>query len=407
MSKLTNWIENDKNETINVSANNETLTKILFSYQDPERKTKVLNDEQDKTVKLDDLDTKKQNINNKTKTVKFKQTSEIKENETKQLSKKEINNIKKTKTIGSETIKILDENSCETKYFQPLTREIEEFKSKKELELEQKPNDIEKKEIHDNKKELKKDKFRKKYSVPSFVRIESKFSFMSMIFSLFIFAIGLSCLVATVYAYFKLNQSPYLFIPSSIFAFISLAYFSLNASRYSFFRKEIKLNDGVFDKENPLMSIKRIYKRLCIANFNLNWFCAIVYLWCILGIAMIYLISYFINLFQYTINDFGNLTVNGDITPFITVWSLASVCFVLFPLQVILNIFNRNRKFAIDAFYKTEIISLELQHQYKKSAKWKWIILLITSILLLTLPVIITYFVLKKKGTTAFKLFAK
>ena len=122
---------------------------------------------------------------------------------------------------------------------------------------------------------------------------------------------------------------------------------------------------------------------------------------------MIYLISYFINLFQYTINDFGNLTVNGDITPFITVWSLASVCFVLFPLQVILNIFNRNRKFAIDAFYKTEIISLELQHQYKKSAKWKWIILLITSILLLTLPVIITYFVLKKKGTTAFKLFAK
>ena len=404
MSKITNWIENDKNETINVNVNNESLTKILFSYQDPERKTKVLNNDQDKTVKLDDFNIKEENTSNKTKTIKFKQTSEIKESKYQKEEKKETSNIKKTKTIGNETIRILDENSCATKYFQPTTKEIEEFKPKKELELEQKPTNVENQEL---KKESKKDKFRKKYSVPSFIRIESKFSFMSMLFSLLIFSIGLSCLIATVYAYFKLNQSPYLFIPSSIFGFISLAYFSLNASRYNFFRKEIKLSDGEFDKENPLMSIKRIYKRLCIANFNLNWFCAIVYLWCILGIGMIYLISYFINLFQYTINDFGNLTVNGDITPFITVWSLASVCFVLFPLQVILNIFNRNRKFAIDAFYKTEIISLELQHQYKKSAKWKWIILLITSILLLTLPVIITYFVLKKKGTTAFKLFAK
>ena len=31
MSKITNWIENDKNETINVNVNNESLTKILFS----------------------------------------------------------------------------------------------------------------------------------------------------------------------------------------------------------------------------------------------------------------------------------------------------------------------------------------------------------------------------------------
>ncbi len=145
------------------------------------------------------------------------------------------------------------------------------------------------------------------------------------------------------------------------------------------------------------MSLKRIYKRLSLANFNLNWFSGIVYLWSVFGVAGTYLVTYFINFFQYGVNDFGLLEVAGNTAPNIVMWSFAAASFIILPFQIVLNIVNRVRKNNIDNFYGKEIISDEMILKYKKTAKWKWIVILVLSLIILTLPVVIAYFVLKRK----------
>ncbi len=145
------------------------------------------------------------------------------------------------------------------------------------------------------------------------------------------------------------------------------------------------------------MSLKRIYKRLTLANLNLNWFSLIVYVWSLFGVTGTYLVTYFINLFQYGVNNFSLLEINGDNLPNIIMWSFASLSFFMLPTQILMNFVNSRRKNNIDHFYGKEIISEEMQLKYKKSAKWKWIVILVISLIVFTLPVVITYFVLKKK----------
>ncbi len=202
----------------------------------------------------------------------------------------------------------------------------------------------------------------------------------------------------TCYEVYGNNQSVYYFIPAGIVAFVTLVIFSDRWYTLRRLRREILINNYILETDKPLMSLKRIYKKLVLANYNLNWFSGIIYLWSVLGVTGTYLITYFINYFQYGINNFGLLEISGNIAPTIIMWSFAALSFFMLPVQFILNVINRTRKNNIDEFYGKEIISDELIIKYKKSARWKWIIILAISLLILTLPILITRFVLKKKS---------
>ncbi len=201
----------------------------------------------------------------------------------------------------------------------------------------------------------------------------------------------------TLYEVFGNNQSYYYFIPAGLVFLVTSLLFGERWYVLHRLRKEILINNYILETDKPLMSLKRIYKRLSLANFNLNWFSAIIYIWSLLGVAGTYLVTYFINYFEYNVNNFGLLQVAGDNAPSIIMWSFATASFVILPIQIILNIVNRIRKNNIDSFYGKEIIPDETILKYKKTAKWKWIVILVLSLIILTLPVLLTYFILKKK----------
>ncbi len=236
-----------------------------------------------------------------------------------------------------------------------------------------------------------------KNKVPTFLRTELRFAAIASFVSTIIFLIGLAQLGFTTWEVYGNAQSVYYYIPSGIFAAITMFIFIDKRYKLKSLKREILRNNYILDTDKPLMSLKRIYKKLILANLNLNWFGLIIYIWSAFGVTGTYLITYFINLFQYGISNFGLLEVGGNIVPSIVMWSFASLTFFMIPLHILLHIVNTRRRNNIDQYYGKEIISEELQLKYKKSAKWKWIIALVASLIIFTLPVVITYFVLKKK----------
>lgn len=175
--------------------------------------------------------------------------------------------------------------------------------------------------------------------------------------------------------------------------------------KYSSFKKEVKINNYNIQNENPTTTITRTYKSLCTSNINLNWFSATTYLVSGLIILLTFIVTYFHNLINLGINDFNLLIVNGnDTSPIIVVGMFGALVFSTLFIQIFYNIYNNYRKNSIELFYNKELIEPELVKKYKSSANKRGLICFLTTTIVLSFVVVLTYFILKKRTAKTLKI---
>ena len=223
---------------------------------------------------------------------------------------------------------------------------------------------------------------------------------VSILFSLS--AIGLMCGIS--YVIFALNYSTWLYLPVVLFSLLCFSTFVINNIRIKAMKKELKNNGYQITKDTGLASITNIYKRLITSNYYLNWGAASLYVVSGLLILMTFIVCYFINLADRSIAApyFGDLIINkNNNSPLIVVWTFAGLCFSTIILQLIYNPLNLYRKNQIEVFYGKTLISEEMIEKYRKNANRKGIAIFIGSTAIISLIVLIIYFVMKKRAKRA------
>lgn len=421
-----------KTDELNSSIDQNEVVKI----KNAEKSTKILNTQNDI------------NRPNKHQTISFK-------NATSDLAEKNENDIQKMKTIQfvqntvdlKETTKppksyfnqnfndSFDTNDCKTERFQPQVRiKDESVKCDQVQQTEEKMNrfdekltniffnetvkaedlDITKQINHADAFQIKQEtnqkkrkvslfskneeKVKQKIDLPKFIKFENFFLIINIVVSSIFFAGTLGVLGYILYLILANNESYFLLIPASLLSLIGLTWNTITIYRYRCLKKELKRSDYQINPDNPLISLKKIYKRIIVSNINLNWASALIYTVSGLTILLCFIVVYFMNLINYQINDFGALTLGQDITPSVIVWSLAGICFALIPIQIIFNILNKRRMDNMEFYYQKEIINEQAVIEYKKQARKRWKIIYASIVFVIGIIILVTYLVLRRKA---------
>ena len=241
--------------------------------------------------------------------------------------------------------------------------------------------------------------------LPKFYKSEFLNSKIKYYLSIIISLISCGTLIATIYNVVNQINSPWLFLPQAIFMIFCFIFTMTSHLKYSSFKKEVKINNYNIQNENPTTTITRTYKSLCTSNINLNWFSATTYLVSGLIILLTFIVTYFHNLINLGINDFNLLIVNGnDTSPIIVVGMFGALVFSTLFIQIFYNIYNNYRKNSIELFYNKELIEPELVKKYKSSANKRGLICFLTTTIVLSFVVVLTYFILKKRTAKTLKI---
>ena len=254
-------------------------------------------------------------------------------------------------------------------------------------------------------KEKSKDFKKNLANVEQFYKFEYRYAKITWIISIFfsLIAIGLMCGIS--YVIFGLNYSTWLYLPVVLFSVLCFSTLIINTIRVRSMKKELKNNGYQITKDTGLTSITSIYKRLITSNYYLNWGAASIYVVSGLLILMTFIVCYFINLADRgaPMPNFGDLIIQRGTnnSPLIVVWTFASLCFTTMILQLIFNPLNIYRKNQIEVFYGKTLISEEMIEKYRKNANRKGIAIFIGSTAIISLTVLIVYFVMKKKAKKA------
>lgn len=289
--------------------------------------------------------------------------------------------INKTKIVGDDKSKIFFNEGESTTFVDLNSLDSSTKYSQKEIRSKIK---------NENKKMMK--------SLPSFYLGEIRYTQICLMISLLIMIVSLSTFIVVAVNVFTLNKSEWLFLPQSIFNAVSFFFFGINMFKLIMFKRELNLNNNIVPFDIPTANIKRIYKSLCGSSILINWCSLSLYVMSLWGIFLTYMVTYFINLINYHINDFTNLLIGGfNNGPLIIVWTFASLCFLTIALQIFYNLYNIKRRNNIELFYNSNIIDEEMKEKYRKSTNRKGIAIFLSSLLLIGFIILITYLIFKRK----------
>ncbi len=196
---------------------------------------------------------------------------------------------------------------------------------------------------------------------------------------------------------FNLGASYWLLVPQVSFNIFALSWSIYGLYNWNNAKKELKINNYQINNEKVTPFIKRKYKSLCSSYIILNWTCLSVYICGGLIILLTFIISYFHNLINLHISEFGNLFINhNDNVLFVTMWTAFATIIFFLLLQIMIFFLNHRRKNEIELFYQQDIISDELIQKYKKTANRKGLIIFLTTTIAISLIVLITWLVLRR-----------
>lgn len=242
-------------------------------------------------------------------------------------------------------------------------------------------------------------------NVAQYYKFEYRYSKFTWWVSIFLNLCSVTALSLGSYAIFGLGMSQWLYLPICLFSIVCLCCFIMNTIKIKSMKKELKNNGYQLSKENATATITSIYKKLITSNYYLNWGAAALYVVSGLLILLTFIVCYFINLADRgaPMPEFGDLIINRGTnnSPLIVVWTFAALCFSAMLLQLIYNPLNIYRRNQIEVFYGKTLISEEMIEKYRKSANRKGIAIFIVSTAVISLVVLIVYFVMKKKTKRA------
>lgn len=238
-------------------------------------------------------------------------------------------------------------------------------------------------------------------NVTQYYKFEYRYSKITWYFSIFLNLCSVVAISLGSYAIFGMGMSPWLYLPISLFIIACFSFFIINTIKIKSMKKELKNNGYQISKENASATITSIYKKLITSNYYLNWGAAALYVVSGLLILMTFIVCYFINLADRgaPMPNFGDLIINRGMnnSPLIVVWTFASMCFVALFLQLLYNPLNIYRRNQIEVFYGKTLISEEMIEKYRKSANRKGIAIFVVSTAVISLIVLLVYFILKKR----------
>lgn len=239
-------------------------------------------------------------------------------------------------------------------------------------------------------------------NVEKFYKFEYTYTRTCWFISFFLLTLSIVIIGLSSYAIYGINKcSPWLYFPVTIFVLGCIAYNIFTTIKIKSMQKELKNHGYLINKDNATTSITKIYKSLITSNYYLNWGAASIYVISGLLILMTFIVVYFINLSNRNLPmpTFGNLTINrNNNSPLIVVWTFASMSFMMMFLQLIYNPLNIYRKNQIEIFYGKTLISEELIEKYRKNANRKGIAIFIVSTLVISMIILLIYFILKKRS---------
>ncbi|MGL4951886.1 MAG: MSC_0882 family membrane protein [Mycoplasma sp.] len=376
----------------------DELSDTPDSYIRNNQTIRLKNDEEP-SIRFDPEPTKKRS--NKLKTVRFEQTSSG------------LNDDLVNKNIHPNKFEISSNEFIESKILFKNEDAKEEITEK--LNLSEQPEvqvNIEEQRILEKQKKKTENKERKKLlleqkkeqrrefkkATPKFFRFEVNVSLYLFIFVSILSVVSLAGLGYVLFAIFNKDTSPYWIIMPVVTSLLSLFSFANCGLNYRNLKKERKMNNNLFEKEIPYTSISKVYKKLVTANLNLNWTCLSIYTLLGLGILTTYIVTYFMNLWAFYINDFTYLIIEGtNYAPVYAVWIMLSIIILTFIYNLVFFLVNKKRKSEIELFYQKELISDEVQLKLRKNANKRGSICFAFSSLFIGLIVLVTYFCLKRK----------
>ncbi|WP_031489061.1 MSC_0882 family membrane protein [Ureaplasma canigenitalium] len=255
-------------------------------------------------------------------------------------------------------------------------------------------------------------------NVTSLFKREMTDSKFKVSFWVMMFLAGVAGLCYFVHEVVVKNFNPWIFLPFIVYLLLMILFIGLSGSQLVGFKREYYRQKYGFESSYASTFITNQYRKMIVANINLNWGTGIVYLLSAVIILGAFVIAYLLNISNNSANSpyssFGVLQIhysiydkNGRIiqeginrNAEYAIYGICGILGLTFIIHILFGLYNSHRVNRITSFYEYPILDDEAELNAKKVANKRGLIIFIVITVILLIFFIVAYFILtaKRKG---------